>query len=541
MRMEHPNFFNDEDYQEDIVFGDEGRFKPLNLDFWKDVYPNILKAHIDTHQPAKGYPDAFVPKDFYPIGIDQTLRLCIRPFVSIFSACFEMDTEDYKKGMIKNEDITNLMDAKGMVGALARIKTKVGVNGRYFLRSLLHLFKKVGNNPIKLTKYLPKPLYKDFLKEVRTPFYMLAELTKSPEIKEEIDKIMFLEHPEAIKSIKKPSKYRIVSDSYARSVVIFENIDFGRKEQEFFWDILCFHGAFNPMEGVLFKDCRFSANYVCPHKAIRARVNFEHCLFEKEFSPPENICHRMLFESCIVNGIFDFRKTLFHRTFLIRNCIFNENSKLLFDNSEIKVNDLGKRYHFSIMNTMFNGDISFRRASFLGCSLRLENLSFLKQFDFEETAFGRETIIRNIGFINDPTPERTREKEIFKNILLQHGYKSTVASLGLETKEDKRVPLRFYEGMSSGWMPPKIAADYVGKSISWLAKKRRADREMRTQTSIPFVGHRKTIFYPKSALYAFRVQDWNKLAECRKEYGFGEKERQDFKRTKPTYIADSLL
>lgn len=529
MRLEDPNFFDNEDYQDEIVFGDEGRFKPLDLDFWKDVYPNILKAHIDTHQPDRGYPEAFVPKDYYPIGIDQALRLCLRPFKSIFPACFDMDTEDYKKGMITNEDIMNLMDAKGMVGALARIRTKVGNNGRYFLRALLHLFKKVGNNPIKLTKYLPKPLYKDFLKEVRTPFYMLAELTKSPEIKEEINKIVFLEHPEATKSIKKPSKYRIVSDSYARSVVIIENIDFGRKEQEFFWDILCFHGAFNPMEGVLFRDCRFSANYVCPHKAIRARVNFDHCLFEKEFAPAENICQRMLFESCIVNGTFDFRKTLFHKTFLIRNCIFNENSQLLFDNSEIKDNLTGKEYHFSIQNTMFNGNVSFRRTSFLGCSLLLENLSFMKQFDFEEMAFGSSTIIQNIAFVNDPTPERTREKEILKKILIQHGLQSTAASIGLDTKDDRRMPPRIYEGMSSGWMPPRVAANYVGKSVSWLAKKRIADRKVRTQTSIPFVGHRKTIFYPKSALYAFRVQDWNKLAECRKEYGFGEKERQDFK------------
>ena len=535
MKLERPNFFTDEDYQEELVYGPEGRFKSLNLDFWTDVYPNILQAYIDTKQPERGYPDAFTKSDYYPIGIDQTLRLCIRPFKSIFPACFEIDTEDYQRGKITNKDIEDLANAKGMTGALARIRTKVGNNGRYFLRELLYLFKKIGNSPVQLTKHLPSVLYKDFLKEIHTPFYMLAEQTNSPEIKKEIDKIVFLQHPQATKIIKKPRQYRIIPSEYCRSIIIIENVEFGKKEQEFFWNLICFHGAFNPMEGVLFKDCLFSANYVCPHKAVRSRATFNHCFFEKDFAPAGEIIHAITFEQCSINGKFDFRNTLFHTSFYINNCIFNKSSSLLLNKIEFKHQDTPRVRHFIIRNTLFGGDVCFNQSSFSGGDLVLENIAFLKSMDFEECDLGDTLTIGNIAFINEHTPEREREKEVFKNILIKHNRSSIIPSLGLEDGEDgeelgKRSS--YHSSFRSGWMTPKIAASYLGKSISWLAKKRMADKKKRTKTSIPFVGHRKSIMYPRSALYAFRVQDWNKLENCRKEYGFGEKERKDFSQEK---------
>lgn len=528
MKLERPNFFLDEDYQEELVYGPEGRFKSLNLDFWTDVYPNILQTYIKTKQPEKGYPDAFTHPDYYPIGVDQTLRLCIRTFQDIFSACFEIDTDDYKRGKITTQDIEDLADAKGMVGALARIRTKVGNNGRYFLRELLYLFKKFGNSPVQLTKHLPTVLYPDFLKEIRTPFYMLAEQTKSPEIKKEIDKIVFLQHPQATKTIKKPHQYKIVPSEYCRSIIIIENVEFGRKEQEFFWNLICFHGAFNPMEGVFFKDCLFSANYVCPHDAIRARVTFNHCFFEKDFAPAREIKHAITFEQCTVNGKFDFRNSLFHTSFYIHNCIFNRSSAFLLNNSELKFNATPRSRHFIIRNTLFGGDVSFSQTSFEGCNLVLENISFLKRFDFEECTLSDKSTIANIAYTNENTPQREREKEVFKEMLLSHNYQSVISSLGLEGKGKPSGSPHLRYALHAGWMSPKVAASYLEKSISWLAKKRMADKKKRTKTSIPFVGQRKRIMYPRSALYAYRVQDWNKLENCRKEYGFGEKDRKDF-------------
>lgn len=80
MKLERPNCFSDPDEQETLLFGEEGQYRRISLDFWRDIYPNILQAYLANNQPDKDFKDTFVDQSFYPIGPDQALRLCVRVF-----------------------------------------------------------------------------------------------------------------------------------------------------------------------------------------------------------------------------------------------------------------------------------------------------------------------------------------------------------------------------------------------------------------------------------------------------------------------------
>ena len=51
-----------------------------------------------------------------------------------------------------------------------------------------------------------------------------------------------------------------------------------------------------------------------------------------------------------------------------------------------------------------------------------------------------------------------------------------------------------------------------------LAKKRMADKQRMTRESIPYVGQGKSISYPKDALDAYNLQDWDLLKKLREKY-----------------------
>lgn len=138
------------------------------------------------------------------------------------------------------------------MGALARVRNKVSFYGEYHFFGLLEIVNHFNGKVVKLTDKLPQPLYPQFLKEIRAAFYKFADLTGSEEIKEEINKIVFFPNPKAPQKIKRPRGYRIQPTEFTRSVVIFENMEFGRKEQKLFWDVMSFPGAFTTMETVFF-------------------------------------------------------------------------------------------------------------------------------------------------------------------------------------------------------------------------------------------------------------------------------------------------
>ena len=526
MRINRPNYFSEIDEQDVLFYGEEGRFRRISLDFWKDVYPNILQAYLSTKQPENDFKDTFVDPSFYPIGPEHALRLCTRVFTDIFPSCFETNYSELpdRPGKLYEKDIEPLKDKKGLVGAIARTWNKIGKYGDYHFLQLLEIVSTFKNGIVKLTDKLPDPLYADFVKEIRAVFYKYADLLNNKEIRKEIDKIVFLKHPNATKKIKSPRGYRIVKAEYARCELIFENVDFGRKEQELFWNILTIPEGFVPMETAFFLNCRFSATYTCPTKVIRPRALFRYCIFEKEFAPAPYIQQSWRFINCTIKNKFNFRKTVLRRGLFFHGCVFESESSFIFDNSRGN-RWVPKDYPYNKLyftDTIFGGDFSIMNTSLSHTEFVLKNVAFFKTFRFDEVRLSDKCTFERISFALGSTPQIIQCKQTFVEMLQLHGYHAELDSLGLLSKNsNKKRAQRFY----TSWLHPIEAAEFLSKSISWLAKKRQADRLKKTKTSIPFVGEKKNILYPKTALQAFRSQDWNKLKELCKKYGVGEKEK----------------
>ena len=421
MKLYRPNYFSDIDEQDVLFFGEEGRFRRVSLDFWKDVYPNILQAYISTNQPENDFKDVFVNQEFYPIGPEQALRLCTRVFTEVFPACFETDYSEFpdKPPKLDKRNVEDLKDKKGLIGAIARTWSKISKFGNFHFFQLLDIVSTFENGVVKLTDKLPDPLYGDFVKEIRAAFYKYADLLNNKEIRKEIDKIVFLRNPNATKKIKAPRGYRIVKTEYARNIVVFENVDFGRKEQELFWTILSFPGGFVPMEAVLFFNCRFSTTYACPVKEMRPRVLFRYCVFTKEFAPGSHLCQSWRFINCTIQNKFNFRKTLLRRGLFFHGCVFESESSFIFDNSRrdpwVPDNIPMNKIYFT--DTIMGGDFSIMNTNLNRTELVLKNVSFFKTFRFDEVRLSDKCTFEHIGFALGNSPQILQCKQVFVELL----------------------------------------------------------------------------------------------------------------------------
>ena len=534
MRIQKPSCFTDEEAREELLYGPEGEYKSIELDFWKNIYPVILERYISGHEPDNNYQNTFLDPTFYPIGIDQTMLLVTRAFTNVFVACFEYDFSICRENKFTNEEIEQAKEKKGLLGAIARIDKHIGVIGRLFFRILLAIVKEIPNKTIKLSQHMPLPLYDDFVKEIKTPFYMLAEMTGHEEIREEIDKIRFLKHPNALKKIPSPKHYRIEKISYNRTVLIFENINFSKKNQELFWELLSFPGCFYTNDIVFFLNCRFSSHYRCDKEKLTSRVFFRHCIFEKEFAPANLLDQSWKIIGCKIFGRFNLSKTFFSVNFTIEDCIFNTGSEFLMDysSSKDKKNLKESKHKIGIYNTIFGGLFSAKDCNFRHVELTLSNVSFFDLFYFDHMKMGKNNRFEQIAFGPNFSPQMRLCKETFLYILRSNGYTKisqllSTPTIRTQTSKTSRHPLSLM-----GWFAPKEAARILGKSTSWLAKKRMADKKKRTKKSIPFVGERKGILYPEEALVKYRLQEWNVLQELCDRYGIGEKEdiKEDLKK-----------
>ena len=281
------------------------------------------------------------------------------------------------------------------------------------------------------------------------------------------------------------------------------------------------------METAFFLNCKFSATYTCPAKVVRPRALFRYCIFTKEFAPAQHIKQSWRFINCTIQDKFNFRKTILRRGLFFHGCVFESESSFLFDYSRSdrwvpKDYPMNKLY---FTDTIFGGDFSIVNTNLYNTELKLKNVAFFKTFRFDGTRLSTKNTFERIGFALGITPQITQCKQTFIELLQSNGYQAELNSLGLlnKTSAKKRID-RYY----TSWLHPKEAKDFLSKSVSWLAKKRHADRLKKTKTSIPFVGEKKNILYPKSALQAYRTQDWNKLTELCERYGIGEKEKPQY-------------
>ena len=92
----------------------------------------------------------------------------------------------------------------GIVGTLVKLKSKLKVEkDRLLLAIILAFFMKNSYPYVYLASHFPDELYNDIVLEFKTPYYILSEVAKMPEIKKEIDKLIIRKRSNRTNKIKK--------------------------------------------------------------------------------------------------------------------------------------------------------------------------------------------------------------------------------------------------------------------------------------------------------------------------------------------------
>ena len=513
------NYFDDKETQNELLYGVDGQYNNIDIDFWEDVYPTLLEAYFFNKRPYQ----------ISKLTKESLIKLINSFLTGIFAPCFNIDIQTNSGLNLSDKELEDLKLKDGLVGELARLETnRVGSLSRIKLYSIIAFVKEFKKEIIHLTNRLPIPLYDSFKTEIKEMFYALAQRTNNDNLIKEIDKVRFLIHPQAIQKIKKLPEYRIEKTDNGKVCLIFEHINFSRKNQNFFWDLLTFKGGKDLIDTIFFLNCKFSHPYETNELSIHNQVVFKKCVFQKDFSCPKEIWCPFKFEDCHINGKFRFQNVIFLHRFIIKDCHFTDTSSLLLDNISPLNKGLDRDNKLSITDTVFLGEFSMTNANLAKSIFILKNVSFFEPFYFNGTVFGNENTFENIAFSAKQIQRMDMCKHIFADILMNFGYEGEAHILGLEkTKKNKPDnPKIVIPNVSDkdGWLSPQEAAIYLGKSKSWLAKKRIEDKKKRTKKSIPFIGSRKGIQYSKQALDAYRIGNWSLLKTLVERFGFGSEE-----------------
>ena len=513
------NCFNDKETQNELLYGVDGQYNNIDIDFWEDVYPTLLESYFSIKKPHQ----------ISKLTKESLIKLIKNFLTGIFAPCFNIDIQNNSGWNLSDQKLEDLKLKDGLIGELARIETnRVGSLSRIKLYSIIAFVKELKEERISLTNRLPIPLYDSFKTEIKDMFYALAQRTNNDNFIKEIDKVKFLIHPQAIQKIKKIQGYRIEKTDNGKICLIFENINFSRKNQDFFWNLLTFGEGKYLIDTIFFLNCMFSHPYTTNELSLHNQVVFKNCVFQKDFSLPKEIWCPFKFEGCRINGKFRFQNVIFLHRFIIKDCYFTDTSSLLLDNISPLNKGPDRDNKLSITDTVFLGEFSMTNANLAKSIFILKNVSFFEPFYFTGTVFGNENTFENIAFSAKQTQRMDMCKHIFADILISFGYEGETYTLGLEkTKKNKSdKPKTVIPNISDkdGWLSPQAASIYLGKSKSWLAKKRIEDKKKRTKKSIPFIGSRKGILYPKQALDAYRIGNWSLLKTLVDQYGFGSEE-----------------
>ena len=169
-------------------------------------------------------------------------------------------------------------------------------------------------------------------------------------------------------------------------------------------------------------------------------------------------------------------------------------------------------------NVIFNSSVNLEEICDM--DVILKNVSFFKPFRIRKARLRKNSSISNICIPMNKSLEFEESKKELYNALVASNLEEIVENLNLTPKKRKSTvdDLEYQEAIQKGWLNPKQAARFLGKSVRTLQEKRKNDQIQITKESLPFKGEGRDIVYPLDALKAYLAQDWNLLKELRKKY-----------------------
>ncbi|MBR5130281.1 MAG: helix-turn-helix domain-containing protein [Alphaproteobacteria bacterium] len=299
-------------------------------------------------------------------------------------------------------------------------------------------------------------------------------------------------------------------------IVNFENVLFEEKDFNLIRTIMLgsvdFEGKKIAIDGN-FKNCKFNVPIFIDN-SIEAELWFENCIFSRDILLKGTITGGIKFFKCEFDKLFDLENTEITNIFDIAKSLFGERSFVKLSNTKVK--HLGK---LCIKNTQFIGKFEATNLA-LSSYANFKNISFFNIVDISNIQLNGMCFFENIAFGNPASPMMIEAQKELAKALEQWGHKKEIANLGLNIAQniDDTEEREYQDALQKGWLNPKQAARFLGKSVRTLQEKRKNDQMQITKESLPFIGEGKDILYPLDALKAYLEQDWNLLKELRKKH-----------------------
>ena len=299
-------------------------------------------------------------------------------------------------------------------------------------------------------------------------------------------------------------------------VIIFERISFSVENLDLLQKTISRQVLYEDERlsvDAIFVNCKFMTPLFLK-EPVRSQICFKDCVFERDVILRSNISGKLIFNRCKFHERLDFEKLHVIDMLHIEESWFGKNS--IINLNELCAKPSAK---FAIKDTQFAGRFEAQKAK-ISCVSKFVNISFLNMVDIKGIKLNSYCIFENIAFAHPGTQQILDAQKDLAKELERCGCEKEIANLGLNIGQniDDTEEREYQDALQKGWLNPKQAARFLGKSVRTLQEKRKNDQMKITKESLPFIGEGKDILYPLDALKAYLEQDWNLLKELRKKH-----------------------
>lgn len=381
------------------------------------------------------------------------------------------------------------------------------------LRYIISFFESIDNYTIRTNHLLPRNLRKDFEEMFMLTLYLFIKSGEVPSLEEEILQFKF-EHSKLQNSNIPPSEALIEharkynpSRSQQRVVIFYENMEIDNKKAKYISKIISSRMAQVYISYISFKNCHITGKFDFKGTSYTS-VRFNRCKIDTDIKFPEFNKGPIIFNESVVSRKIILDSSFHQYGLEILDCHFLSTSSL----SMKQLTFVPKASGFTIKNSVFSGNIILLNVDALNAKTELSDIRIDGNISLQNLYLNSKSVVNRISSKGSNNVLSQLKKCFFESDEINKRSQKTSGEDG-----GKAIQLQ------TNWLPPKAAAKYISKSVIFLAKMRANDKIQPKKNSIPYVGEKKSIVYPKEALDAYLMKDYQKLQTLREKYNFIKK------------------
>ena len=519
----------------EIIFGRTEKYRPIDFDYNTNLKAACISAYIEdvmSDKELSSIHDPDIALEKFATVIFPIMAMCLDfskndiPEIDETKGIEEIFNDFYEKGGLPQWLVILDLEKtkktpKDILFALENVSSAKELP--YDLRTrytrFVETLRVLGYIDTGLTfnSVLPETFYgqiKDFIK------FGIAVLAKGYNVKAPSDLLDSIQYAASEYPNLEEEAFKVISKEGIRlrkKIFVMDGYEFKtEKDKNFLRNILT---TYKLIRSVYFKNCCFNFD-INPFFAGHLDILFQDCRFEKCFGLCGTSVKSMGFYRCNffnkINLLVGAPKIPYNLTLL--ECFFEKGSCCSINTLAGKTDN---RLTLYIENTFFNGELSILNNSEKEFDITMRNVSFGCPFQIGDLYLSKSSIFENLIFSSIPSIQMDKSRKDLYNAMKSAGLEEKAKELGILPEKiggNDTEEREYQDALQKGWLNPKQAARFLGKSVRTLQEKRKNDQIQITKESLPFIGEGKDILYPLDALKAYLEQDWNLLKELRKKH-----------------------